>query len=133
MENELLIDRDKWLRGEGGWRSYLHRRTDGKMCCLGIHAVSCGIHPHTLIRKASLANLASYCSRDLLTNKFGGLLVFGSSVTNSNTAEYLMNINDAEIGTRVLDTELIMESEEYREKLIAEGFAKIGITVRYIN
>lgn len=39
---KLVIDRSKWLRGEGSTNSQLRRLSDGKMCCLGFHALACG-------------------------------------------------------------------------------------------
>lgn len=39
----LTIDRNMWLRGEGGERSKLLRPSDGKMCCLGFDALARGL------------------------------------------------------------------------------------------
>ena len=39
---KLVIDRSRWLHGEGANASYLLRETDGKMCCLGFLALQCG-------------------------------------------------------------------------------------------
>jgi len=33
---KLIIDRNIWLRGEGGFKSYLLRTSDKKKCCIGI-------------------------------------------------------------------------------------------------
>lgn len=33
--DKLIIDRSRWLRGEGCDASYLLRPADNKMCCLG--------------------------------------------------------------------------------------------------
>lgn len=33
----MIIDRSIWLRGEGSYVSFLLRRSDNKMCCVGIH------------------------------------------------------------------------------------------------
>lgn len=38
----LVIDRSRWLRGEGGDDSYLLRAKDEKMCCLGFYGLACG-------------------------------------------------------------------------------------------
>lgn len=40
---KLVIDRSKWLRGEGSEKSFLLRSTDGKMCCLGFFGLACGL------------------------------------------------------------------------------------------
>jgi len=40
---KLIIDRAKWLRGEGSSTSRLLRPSDKKMCCLGFYALSVGM------------------------------------------------------------------------------------------
>lgn len=45
---KLVIDRSKWLRGEGSSKSSLLRTSDGKMCCLGFLGLACGIAPDRL-------------------------------------------------------------------------------------
>jgi hypothetical protein len=40
---KYIIDRTKWLRGEGFEHSKLLREIDQKMCCLGQIALQCGI------------------------------------------------------------------------------------------
>ena len=43
------IDRRTWLRGEGSGVSYLLRRRDGKMCCLGQVALQRGLTESAII------------------------------------------------------------------------------------
>ena len=45
---KLIIDRAKWLRGEGADKSYLVRDSDQKMCCLGFYGCSLGIDPSAM-------------------------------------------------------------------------------------
>lgn len=45
---KYIIDRTRWLRGEGGMVSRLLRYKDGKMCCLGQIATQCGIPTHLI-------------------------------------------------------------------------------------
>lgn len=40
---KLVIDRTKWLRGEGNSQSRLLRSGDGKMCCMGFYSLACGL------------------------------------------------------------------------------------------
>lgn len=40
---KVKINRDTWLRGQGGSESYLRRKSDEKMCCLGFAAFECGV------------------------------------------------------------------------------------------
>lgn len=39
---KFIIDRSKWLRGEGYYKSFLLRETDNKMCCLGFACIASG-------------------------------------------------------------------------------------------
>ena len=39
---KVEVDRRTWLRGEGSRDSFLLRRSDGKMCCLGSVALALG-------------------------------------------------------------------------------------------
>ncbi len=44
---QLVIDRNRWYRGEGfGGGSLL--QPDGKMDCIGFYAVACGVDPENL-------------------------------------------------------------------------------------
>lgn len=45
---KLKIDRAKWLRGEGAYKSYLFRPEDGRMCCLGFLGLSYSLSPEDL-------------------------------------------------------------------------------------
>lgn len=40
---KLAINRNRWIRGEGGRVSYLYRSSDKKMCCLGFYCLAIGI------------------------------------------------------------------------------------------
>lgn len=40
---KLVIDRQRWLRGEGGGSSALLRPSDCKMCCLGFYCLLEGL------------------------------------------------------------------------------------------
>jgi hypothetical protein len=43
VKQTLVIERERWLRGEGHGRSQLLRKRDGKMCCLGFFGLACGL------------------------------------------------------------------------------------------
>lgn len=47
---KFIINRSTWLRGEGTYNSYLLRKTDGKMCCLGQIALQCGADRNKILQ-----------------------------------------------------------------------------------
>lgn len=57
---QLIIDRNLWLRGEGHDASALHRKSDGKMCCLGIYGLACGLPLDKLTGKNQPNELKGY-------------------------------------------------------------------------
>lgn len=54
---KLTIDRKEWLRGEGSDASSLLRKSDGKKCCLGFHALQLGYTEEQIGSLASPPNL----------------------------------------------------------------------------
>jgi len=57
LVKSFTIDRSIWLRGEGSLRSGLHRKEDGKQCCVGIWCSASGISKRKLSGLAGLTNL----------------------------------------------------------------------------
>lgn len=53
----IVIRASEWLRGIPGDGEL--RTKDGRMCCLGIDAVACGVNPALLVGKTMPRNLAS--------------------------------------------------------------------------
>lgn len=45
---KVVVDRARWLRGEGGDDSKLLRRMDGKMCCMGFACIAAGAEPEDI-------------------------------------------------------------------------------------
>lgn len=50
------IDRRIWLKGEGNKTSFLHRKEDGKECCVGQFLRQCGIPVENLTEIQSANN-----------------------------------------------------------------------------
>lgn len=50
---KLVIDRSRWLRGEGDDRSLLLRERDSKMCCLGFYSLALGFDEEDIREYAS--------------------------------------------------------------------------------
>lgn len=59
LTQEFTIDRDVWLRGEGGDTSKL-LRWDGQRCCIGIYLQSLGLEDHVLRGEAQPVDVGAY-------------------------------------------------------------------------
>jgi hypothetical protein len=60
---EFVIDRSKWLRGEGSEDSVLLREEDGKMCCLGQYCLFKGLAPSSLQGNRTAENIVNHRRR----------------------------------------------------------------------
>ena len=120
---KLIIKRSEWLRGEGYDRSALLRPFDNKKCCLGFYALSCGLKEKDIIGIDSPSRLRNYLSdrpKDDLQPDW--LFVSKNHYYESKDCCTLMNINDSKSC-----------SDEKREKIISETFAKHGVEVEFIG
>lgn len=54
---KVIIDRTKWLRGEGNDKSRLLRPSDGKMCCIGFACLAAGIPKSAIEDRAEVGLL----------------------------------------------------------------------------
>lgn len=117
---KLVIERDRWLRGEGSSDSYLLRDSDGKMCCLGFYALACGL------MKIQIANVTDPAGARRPTKAFEDALVHiplnpeEMPLGNSQAAKDLMSANDS----------IELEDNE-REQRLERLFAKIGVQVEF--
>jgi len=126
----FMIDREIWLRGEGGGKSYLLRETDQKQCCVGIYLEQvCGVS------RGNLEGVRSAEGLDL--DECGGWLVATEDdqhITGSSVADELYAANDNQFGD---PTRLGIGQEPYtpeeREAKIAEFFASEDVEVTFIN
>ncbi len=123
MTHSFTVDRATWLRGEGPIESTLQRPSDGKRCCLGFLALSCGIPADAIQdRKTLLALKVEYWDR--LPPKLNEK----AAAYEHEIVERLMALNDDPgpfTGTAPLVT-----SEEDREAKLTATFleADIGVT-----
>lgn len=114
---ELVIDRARWLRGEGGTKSSLLRSSDGKMCCLGFYMLANGHTPDELEDVDAPTNVIELAACETWLVDTGGL------VNPSRLCRALMLKND--------DDMLSVKSEE-REHVIAALFAQQDIAVKFV-
>lgn len=107
----LVIDRRRWLRGEGGGDSALYRTRDGKMCCVGFYCRMVKRLPIAVIRDSRWT--------------YDGILPDDHWLNTDDSpdtidAERLATVNDA----RGLD-------DPSRERQIAAIFAKHGVRAKF--
>lgn len=114
---KLVIDRSRWLRGEGSLRSSLYRASDKKMCCLGFDAVSCGIDISVMAEVASPIGLGYFYPTSAWR-----IMDDDGYKTNSHVVGNMMEINDEKAMT---DTE--------REASLIPLFASVGIDLSFID
>lgn len=115
---KLVIDRAKWLRGEGSKRSYLLRVADQKMCCLGFYGRQIGMTPVELMGYGTPIHTDNEDWPSWLVERREAPM----RSTHSATCGALMGLNDAE----ALD-------DATREKQITEQFAAHGVEVEFIG
>lgn len=120
----LIIDRAKWLRGEGGNLSRLLRPADGKMCCLGFLGLQCGYTPDQMLDQGEPNEMFEKVDREACAefNRWPKWLIavdeYGPA--NDRAVTELIATND----DRVMP-------ESDREAQIAAIFAKHGVTVTF--
>jgi hypothetical protein len=51
---EVVIDRERWLRGEGPGLSYLLRERDAHMCCIGFACIAAGMTPGVIMSQRTI-------------------------------------------------------------------------------
>lgn len=113
---KLVIDRTKWLRGEGADESRLRRERDGKMCCLGFYSIACGFSEEQITGvhyPVGLRNIEVPFPEEMQW-----------TLQNApNLAGKLAQIND--FGQD--------EDENTREAKIIDRFAAVDVEVEFIN
>jgi len=122
---EFTVKRGLWLRGEGSDHSYLLRRSDGKMCCLGFGALSCGLRENNILAATTPGYAARYAGVELV-----GWIAELVSDTGDCTelCSQLMDVNDTPVNHSLIGGKKL-KSEKQREELLAELFLKLDVEV----
>lgn len=119
---EVVIDRTKWLRGEGGFRSSLLRESDSKMCCIGFACLAAGMSEEMIVERSTMASIRHHPALcDQIPDSLAGLFAPDGPWENS-TCEALYARNDE-----------IDLAEAEREARIISGGAKAGLEFKFIN
>lgn len=112
---KLVIDRKRWLRGEGENASFL-LRDDGKMCCLGFFACAIGVPQEQLLGAIEPGQLPECPWPEWL------LRTDGATRRHTSTAAILAETNDS----TACDANA-------REERIASIFASHGVEVTFVD
>lgn len=113
---KLVIDRAKWLRGQGG--GSLLEPQSGKMCCLGFECLRLGFTENDISNKGYPSNILKVMDETIrLPEYLRGYLIEENCFCTQ--------------AAKVNDTKGLNEFE--REVKIKELFAGVGIEVEFIN
>jgi hypothetical protein len=118
-KTELVIDRKRWLRGEGGAVSKLLRPSDGKMCCLGFYGRALGFSPDEIGHLSSPSD--TYASGRWPAWLLQYVYERGCH-SDTETCNQLIRTNDD-----------APTAPDEREAKIAAIFARHGVTVRFVD
>ena len=138
---KLIIDRTKWFRGQEFSESYLRRKEDGKMCCLGFECLLRGLSEAeiTEIKMPSNVMAAHGIEKFEKLNGLSNSNNFGED-TFYNDLDWVHKaavINDIPIGPAQyisVGCYVSVSSEEDRENQIKQLFMEnLGREVEFIN
>jgi hypothetical protein len=119
----LVIDRTKWLRGEGHLGSMLFRPSDTKMCCLGFDCIAGGLDEQAITFGTLSLKLGAMGKVTDLPESVRWQVRGGDGTTvNSSLAHRIFVVNDNEA-----------LSEESRECQLTGLFAKVDVELQFIN
>lgn len=110
----VIVDRTKWLRGEGSRASKLLREQDGKMCCMGFASLAAGYTEDQIKGNAEINHLQDDMGK--LVIKPGFKKIF----KNTQTVGDLYNANDR-------------DDYDTREADIIRLGATVGLNFSFIN
>lgn len=114
----FTVYRDKWIRGYVD-SSRLLRSSDGKMCCMGFLAVSCGIEKDALRDMAVFEDLYR-SSMDKLPDATRPREVGFGSFQDVYDVRKIYQLNDS-----------VMLSEDRREQLLTASLKALDIEVLF--
>lgn len=111
---KLIIDRQRWLRGEGSNDSCLLRESDKKMCCLGFYCTAKGKSQEDILDLVTPGDFSNPHEEfpELITDEERANTIC-SALIRSNDDLYL--------------------EEKHRESKIQEEFKKLEVDVEFIN
>lgn len=128
---KVIVDRSRWLRGEGGECSSLQRDCDGKRCCLGFACLAAGA------TEDQIAGFGDPGDADVM--HMGPWKIGHDHVDGNYAVRYAVLINDACVGIPPLGTapqrdlyEPIVDDAD-REARLIRIFASQGVELEFVD
>lgn len=128
---KLIIDRQRWLHGEGIEDSYLLRESDGKMCCLGFFCLMEGLTEDDIRNNTTPAKIPVAVN---IKDMEPLIILFSDedAQIDSEVCTNLTQANDTLLRTHYCGHYFTTEAE--REEYIATMFREeLGVEVEFIN
>jgi hypothetical protein len=124
---KLVIDRRRWIHGEGGDSSRLLRLDDKKMCCLGFLSLACGASEN------DIGDFSEPNEMDIRpTHEVFQKLLLQLEGEDCDHKYTYYNPSTIAIDMMVTnDSKALSESE--REEKLTGYFKEIGVEVEFIN
>lgn len=129
----LIIDREIWLRGESH-DSALLRPRDGKRCCLGFYCQMLGATDEEMLDVASPKGLHPSVQKRL--GLYSSWFYDNENNPFSPVSRDLwdaISFNDRKVGLLLMTGWEERMTEELREKLLTDIFARHNVSVVFIN
>lgn len=126
---QLVIEREKWLRGEGPEGSRLLRPIDGKMCCLGFLCLAKGKTPDEIRDKYSPGKAGF--THEELPDLIKELSTYGDKL-HTELCFDMMRVNDSIMFGRYVDAPQGYITESERESELTKLFAKMGVELEFV-
>lgn len=138
---KVVVDRSKWLRGEGAVNSFLLRESDGKMCCLGFVLKQA----YDKTDEDLLQFKAPSCTRKSQADGtrvgksvqhpgYGTPLLSSEGYEETAAISNAMEVNDLrEKDFSVASGQFFVDSEESRERRLIELLATVDIELEFVG
>lgn len=129
---KLIIDRARWLRGEGSDASYLLRGLDRRMCCLGFLCRARGFTEGDLLEQREPNDLVNV--EGLEDEQLDGLVAIHHHQEDAEDPYDETDYTDeAVVGQLIVVNDDEKLTEEVREIEVKTLMATIGVDVEFIG
>lgn len=132
------LDRSRWLLPETSYCVSKMKAADGKFCCLGLYGLVNGVSEEEL--RQSFTPRQMFCrgeqSAKQVYERFVVVNESDLSTDNSYISNNIIAINDCSIGAEKVtanNNTVRIDSQEQRESLLVEEFAKLDIQVEFFG
>lgn len=143
---KVIVSRRTWLRGEGWQSSYLFRRADQKMCCLGFACLASGLTSSDIAGITMPGGIEEPELRLKIAPWFpSAFLHHTQQGENPNekrsVIRKMMSVNDSKLGDKlraddrerpILGIE-VLYTEPQRESLLTQLGKEVGLDLEFVS